>query len=134
MSPPSIHWQLLVFGVGLALGGAINWAIYTWAFYARAISPWSRPDPQAPPRHWSDRLPVIGWLGLRREAALHGRWFWLRPLLIELCFALFAVWLWRLELAGGLFPDVARQAGFLPASTVLGTSLAAHLLLPRCAS
>lgn len=129
MPPPSLLWQPLVFGVGLVLGGAINWAIYTWAFHARAISPWSKPDPKAPPRLWSDRLPVIGWLGLRREAALHGRWFWLRPLAIEVCFGLFAVWLWRLELAGGLFPAAARQAGLLPGSAVLATAFAAHLLL-----
>jgi prepilin signal peptidase PulO-like enzyme (type II secretory pathway) len=31
-----------------------------------------------------DRIPVVGWLFLSREAPLHGRGFWLRPLLIEL--------------------------------------------------
>ena len=35
-------------------------------------------------RTWFDRLPVIGWFRLNREAAIHGRWFWLRPLLLEL--------------------------------------------------
>ena len=35
-------------------------------------------------RRWSDRLPVVGWLGLRRETRLHGTGFWVRPMLIEL--------------------------------------------------
>ncbi len=73
-----------LFLLGLALGGQINRAIYRLAWQPRAIGPWSRPDPKAPPRHWSDRLPVFGWLGLAREQGTHGSFFWLRPLCIEL--------------------------------------------------
>src|SRR6185312_13416706 len=44
---------------------------------------WSRPHPAAAARRWPDRIPVIGWFGLAREKDLHGRGFWLRPLLVE---------------------------------------------------
>ena len=29
-------------------------------------------------------MPIFGWLGLRRESKLHGRGFWIRPMLVEL--------------------------------------------------
>ncbi len=38
---------------------------------------------RTPPRKLSDRLPVLGWLGLRRERDLHGAGFWIRPLAVE---------------------------------------------------
>ena len=52
---------------------------------AAAISPWSHDRLGRARRGGSlDRLPIFGWLGLRREAALHGAGFWVRPLLVEL--------------------------------------------------
>jgi leader peptidase (prepilin peptidase) / N-methyltransferase len=91
-----------VFVLGLAVGAAVNWAIYSLAWLARPISPWNRPHEKAPPRHWTDRLPVIGWLGLAREAPLHGRLFWLRPPLVELALAagLTALYWWEVEKRG----------------------------------
>ena len=59
-----------VFVVGLLLGSMVNLAVYRFAWHARPIGPWSAPHPAAPARRRSDRLPVIGWLGLRREAPL----------------------------------------------------------------
>ena len=73
----------VVFLLGACLGSAANLAIYRLAWHPRPISPWSRPDPSAPPRRFWDRLPIFGWLGLRREAALHGAGFWVRPMLVE---------------------------------------------------
>ena len=69
----------ILFVLGCFFGAAINRGIYGLAWYPRPISPWSRPHPDAPPRRSWDRLPVIGWLGLRREADLHGAGFWVRP-------------------------------------------------------
>ena len=69
---------------GHASAARSNLAIYRLAWYPRPISPWSRPDPSAPPRRVWDRLPIFGWLGLRREATLHGTGFWIRPMLLEL--------------------------------------------------
>jgi prepilin signal peptidase PulO-like enzyme (type II secretory pathway) len=73
---------LLVLGV--LLGCLANLAAYRLAWNPRAISPWGPAPAGAPPRHPSDRLPIVGWLGLRREAALHGRGFWIRPMVVEL--------------------------------------------------
>jgi leader peptidase (prepilin peptidase) / N-methyltransferase len=88
-----------VFVLGLIAGGAVNWAIYSLAWFARPIGPWGRAHEKAPPRHWSDRLPVVGWFGLARESSLHGRMFWLRPLLLELALAagLAALYWWEVE-------------------------------------
>lgn len=42
-----------------------------------------------------DRVPIVGWWGLRREASLHGRGFWVRPLLIEVAMGVgFALLYW----------------------------------------
>lgn len=91
---------------GLFVGSWINWAIYSLAFRARPISPLGPTPPGAPPRGPLDRLPVIGWWRLRREESLHGRWFWMRPLLIELAFALGMLWLFHFETNGGLLPAI----------------------------
>ena len=73
-----------LFLLGTLLGSQINRAIYRWAWFSRLISPWSPADSKAPARRWPDRLPVIGWLGLRRETTIHGAGFWIRPLLLEI--------------------------------------------------
>ena len=73
-----------LFLLGALLGTQINHAIYRWAWNSRRISPWSLADPQAPPRRLSDRIPILGWWGLRREVNLHGRSFWIRPMLLEI--------------------------------------------------
>ncbi len=69
---------------GVLVGGQLNRGIYRLAWNRRAIGPWSLPQRDVPVRRWTDRLPLIGWWGLRREARWHGRGYWLRPLLIEL--------------------------------------------------
>jgi prepilin signal peptidase PulO-like enzyme (type II secretory pathway) len=74
---------LILFVAGCALGAVCNWATYTFAYQPRLISPWSRPHLAAPPRRWHDRIPVLGWFGLAREVKLHGRGFWVRPLVVE---------------------------------------------------
>lgn len=100
---PTIHVTLLLIAAGGLAGSFANWAIVSLGYWRRRpCSPWSTPDPAAPQRQWTDRIPVLGWFGMRREAALHGRGFWIRPLLIELVFAAAAVWLWQWEHAGGL--------------------------------
>src|SRR5262245_54679590 len=86
---------LAAFALGLAAGAAVNWSAYNHAWRRRAISPWSRPHPEAPPRRWHDRFPLWGWFGLRREEALHGTGFWRRPLAVELAMGVgFAALYW----------------------------------------
>lgn len=96
--------DLLIFLGALCVGSLINWAIYALAYNYRAISPWSPAPPDVPPRSWLDRLPVVGWLRLRREEEVHGRWFWVRPVLIELGYAGFMLWLYHFETNDGLLP------------------------------
>jgi prepilin signal peptidase PulO-like enzyme (type II secretory pathway) len=94
-----------LFVLGVFLGSAANLGIYRLAWRPRPISPWSRPDPAAPPRMFWDRIPVFGWLGLRRESALHGGGFWVRPMLLELLAGVGIAWLyWWETVAGGLLP------------------------------
>ena len=93
-------------------------------------APGRRPTDRAPPRRLVDRVPIFGWLGLRREAALHGPGFWIRPMLVELgrrtglCRAL-----WWEIVAAGLLP--AGLPGRMPrtALSILHYEFFSHLTL-----
>ncbi len=100
---------IILFFFGAILGTVINWAIYRLCYNGdRRISPFGPRAPNAKPRHWIDFVPILGWLCIRRDEAVHGRLFWLRPLLIELGFALFTAWFYFWQVEGGLI------AGRLP--------------------
>jgi leader peptidase (prepilin peptidase) / N-methyltransferase len=120
--PPSVQFAVL-FVIGLLLGSLINAGIYALAWFSRPISPWQRPHPDAPSRQWTDRLPVFGWLGLQRESPLHGRGFWIRPLLLEVAcgLGLPALYYWDV-FARGLAPPLAIP-GFVNASAVMLTQV-----------
>src|SRR2546428_14136693 len=85
--------------IGLVVGCFVNAGIYALAWYSRPISPWQRAHPAAPPRRWTDFLPVLGWFSLSRESAIHGHRFWIRPLLIEMACAagLPALYWWEIS-------------------------------------
>ncbi len=119
----------VVFVLGACIGGAVNLAIYRLAWFPRPISPWSPPDPSAPPRRGCDRLPIVGWLGLRREAVIHGPGFWIRPMLLELLAGVGAAALYWWEIgAGGLLPfGGAPRSG--PMLIILHIEFTAHLVL-----
>ena len=104
---------LLLFG--LAGGALANYVIYRFAYFnPRSISPWGPSADGIPPRRLSDRIPVLGWFELRRESSVHGRGFWIRPLLIELTLPLGILWLYSFETqAGGLLPEQLRYPQFL---------------------
>ena len=74
----------VVFAAGCCLAGLLNWGVYRLAYSPRLISPWSAAPHGVDRRGWSDRLPILGWVRLRREAPWHGRGFWIRPLFVEL--------------------------------------------------
>ena len=120
----------VVFVVGACIGSAANWAIYRLAWNRRPIGPWSSPDAAAPPRRLADRLPILGWFGLRREAALHGRGFWIRPMLLEILtgFGLAALYWWEVG-AAGLLPAGAAPLLMLADQATLHLQFAAHCLL-----
>jgi prepilin signal peptidase PulO-like enzyme (type II secretory pathway) len=127
---------LILFIIGCALGALCNWATYSFAYRPRPISPWSRPPAGAPPRRWSDRIPVLGWFGLAREADLHGRGFWVRPLLVEVMTGLFLAGLywWETDELGLLTAALQqlhrRQQGFQEiADPLLHANFLAHSVL-----
>lgn len=100
--------QILLLGVaGLAIGAFINRAIYSWAmFLKRPISPWMKPatDDGESDRTTLDYVPIIGWPGRGRDQKVYGRWFWFRPMVIEIVWMiglpLFYFWLASDGLAG----------------------------------
>jgi len=114
--------RLLAVGlVGAVLGSLVNWAIYRLAWNPREISPWGPTPAGAAPRSWADRLPVFGWLGLRREHKLHGRGFWVRPFAIEVAMGLglAALYWWEVAQQGLVYPQVqnlfiAANVGAIP--------------------
>ena len=116
----------VAFVLGACVGSLVNLAAYRLAWRTRAISPWLAADDRAPPRRAWDRVPILGWLGLRREAPLHGPGFWIRPMLVELGLGLgFAAIYWWETVAAGLLP-----AGFPPGGLVpffLHCEVLAHL-------
>ena len=120
-----------LFVLGCCAGAVINLGIYRLAWRQRPIGPWMRPDAKAPPRQLWDRVPVIGWLGLRREANVHGAGFWIRPMLLELLAGIGFALLYWWEIAGyGLvppFPEVFVPVGvFDPAKIRLALAAIRH--------
>lgn len=130
--------RLLILAVLGSAGGALaNHAIYSFAYFnRRPISPWG-PAPeevatnQAPHRKVSDRIPLVGWLGLRRESSIHGSGFWIRPFLIELSTAILFMWLYWFETQyGGLLSANLRTPRFLgPYEAVATQMFLAHAAL-----
>jgi len=123
-----------LFVIGTLFGSFINWGIYALAWCPRPISPWQRPNPEAPRRSWFDFVPVLGWLGLAREAKLHGRGFWLRPLLLELASGLGLAALYHWEISGQLAPPLVPPFAvpFLvipPTTAMLHQQFACHALI-----
>lgn len=124
----------LVAVLGLIGGALANFVIYRFAYFnPRPISPWGAPPEKVAPRNWFDRVPVFGWWRLRRESELHGRGFWIRPLLIELCTALGLMWLYQFETqTGGLLPQELRAGGavaLLPMQPALHIVFFIHMIL-----
>ncbi len=126
--PASLLLQLLIVCLaGLGLGALVNWATYRFAWFnPREISPWGAIPATAPARRWSDRIPVIGWLGLRREHVIHGRGFWIRPLLIELAMGvgLAVLFWWEVHEQQLVIPQVEDwlRLPLLPLANVVPTS------------
>jgi prepilin signal peptidase PulO-like enzyme (type II secretory pathway) len=124
--PLEVRLVLIFFG-GLILGGQLNRGIYRLAWHPRRIGPWSSAHADAPQRHWFDRLPVLGWLTLRRESPLHGAAFWVRPLLIELATGLgLAALYWYEVHKAGVFSFSGVPA---PATEILHAQFFAHVVL-----
>lgn len=110
----------VLFVVGACVASLLNAAVYAWAWVPRLVSPWQSEAEGVATRSWADRLPIVGWWRLRRDAGVLGRGFWVRPMLIELAcgIGLTALYWW----------EVSAQSlvtGQLPFATTLDASLIA---------
>lgn len=125
--PLEVRLGVLVLG-GMVLGGQLNRAIYRLAWNPREIDPWGSAPPGAAPRTWRDRVPVLGWWGLRRETPFHGRWFWVRPMLLEIGTGLGLAALYWLEVARAI-PWPVLPAAIAPPPSTLHATFLAHAVL-----
>ncbi len=128
----AMPWELRLAAlalVGVWAGGAVNWAVYRLAWNPRPISPFGPAPPDGPPRRFLDRIPVAGWLGLRREAGIHGRGFWIRPMVVEVVLGagLPLLYWWEVGQAALLPPGLPVPNG--AAVAVLHVQFLAHTLL-----
>lgn len=132
---------LVIFVVAAGVASLLNAAIYAWSWERRLVSPWQRAADGASPRTWADRLPIVGWLRLCRDAGVVGKGFWIRPLLVELGFAAAAsaYYWWQVDQLGLIAPQVEALARIigrpLPAmnsdaiATPLHVQFLTHMLL-----
>ena len=121
---PLVVRLLIVFAGGACLGSLVNWAVYTFAWMPRPISPWSRWRAEGVRLSKLDRVPIVGWYGLRREAPIHGPGFWLRPMLLEIGVgaALAALYWWEVERLALIRGQLAGAAIAPPIAAVLGVA------------
>jgi prepilin signal peptidase PulO-like enzyme (type II secretory pathway) len=128
--PVPVEVRLTLLGLlGATLGSLVNLGVYRLAWNQRSISPWSAPDAAAPPRRWTDCLPIVGWFGLRRERTLHGTGFWVRPLVVEslMAFGLPALYWWEV-IQYRLLPTPVVTLGAQPMGT-LHVQYGLHVIL-----
>lgn len=129
--PLTVRYAVLAVD-GLIGGVIVNYVIYTQASYPRQIDPWAPAPENVSPRRRSDRIPIIGWLGLRREADVHGSGFWVRPMLIEIgtCLAMPALYWYETQVGGFLPTTFGQNRPFLDLYEPVATQIfIAHGLL-----
>lgn len=117
---------ILLFAIGSMLGSVVNAWVGLVGLKIRRYSPWLAALPNAPQRRLSDRLPIVGWMGLRRESTVHGRGHWIGPMCVEwgAAFALPLLYWWEIVEGGHLFPFCES-----PSDAALHLQFLAHALL-----
>lgn len=130
--PPNARYAILALA-GAVLGAAVNFAACALAYERRPRSPWMRLDVAGRAEHgWLDRVPIVGWLRLRRERDLFGAWFWLRAIVVEAGLAaVLPVMYWWEVAERGLWMALPNMfPGVVPPSVVPETNLvlAAHAM------
>lgn len=129
---PLLFRLAALFLCGAVVGAVANWAVDRLRWEPRWLSPWGPRHPELPPVRHTDRLPILGWLGLRREAPLRGAGFWLRPLVVELFTGLLfaGLYWWEVEQQALYQPPLAMPVPLNPLLVAqLHWQLAAHLVL-----
>lgn len=141
-----MHWlmqiplpvRLVVVFIATAFVASLaNAAIYGWAYNHRRRSAWQPAPPGVGPRTAFDRVPIAGWLRLRRDTSVLGERFWLRPLALEVLFpvAMTLLYWWEIDRHGLIEPQVpvvtpvdwVRLAGPLHAQFIAHVLLAAFM-------
>ena len=112
--------------VGLVLGPFINFAIYSYAYFPRPISPWQARPTEIPISMRSAKLPVIGWMLRHQESVYFGHVFWLRPLFIELATPIALVFLYRYCMDSAFMP---QGLAIIPVRTLQHQFVAYGLLI-----
>lgn len=124
---------LAVFVVSAVVGSLLNAAICEFAYNRRRLSPWQPTPPGVRPRTALDRVPIVGWLRLRRDSDALGTAYWLRPMLLELLFAtgMAALYWWEVDQHALIEPlvRVATPIDWRALSGVLHTQFFAHAML-----
>ena len=100
--------------IGVIYAALVNWGIYQFSYFHHHIGPWSNTKPDNGTYSWFDRLPIVGWIRLRRFEKQFGKNFWVRPLLIEILLPIFLAWLYYFEINGGLLPHQNSVRRMLP--------------------
>ncbi|HOP76974.1 MAG TPA: A24 family peptidase [Thermogutta sp.] len=122
--PTWMCWTLLVVG-GAIFGAAANWLADALAWQPRRISPFF-PTESGRRRRPIEYLPILGWLFRTGDSERHGRFFWIRPLAVELvCAVAIPLLYWWEVIQAGLVPSGVPR----PADGVLHAMFARHLLL-----
>ncbi len=100
---------------GVLLGAIVNLAVYKLSWEPQGANPWVRSRSAGPAGRWYDRIPVVGWLRLRRAAALRGTSFWLIPMLVEIGMGIgtWALYAWEVD-QQRLIVDQLRAGPFAP--------------------
>ena len=102
--------EIILILIGLVLGPLINLLIYSICFFPSPVSPW-----QKRPTEWNSlstlcKLPIVGWLFRGADKELLGKFFWLRPFLIELATPILWVLLYRTVMSGYCIPIAIQPA------------------------
>lgn len=93
-----MEWQMIIiFLVATLAASWANAACYAWAWNYRRVSAWQATPEGVGKRGWLDRIPIYGWLRLRRDVKQLGKGFWIRPMVVELLFGIAMVWLYHWE-------------------------------------
>ncbi len=103
----------------LVAGPLVNWAIASLSYFGNRISPWQRSCESAlPPLRWFHYVPMFGWLFRTDKPADWGRWYRVRPLLMELLVPAAIVGLYIWETSGGLTPHPDQPIFRMPLTIV----------------
>jgi prepilin signal peptidase PulO-like enzyme (type II secretory pathway) len=107
---------LMLLGIGSLVSLLVNHFIYSLAYQSPRISSWqTRPDGTTALTLW-ERLPAIGWLlrSFRKDdQVVFGKWFWVRPFLIEILFPWLFLALYFFILGGNTQPRNLSGSSYL---------------------